>query len=68
MTSNDVVLVSLLLTLYIVLVNSIEFEQVNAGWAEPLKKGVFKNSCFVKYLSKACGLNSLKNICEGVYF
>ena len=30
-TSNDVVLVILLLTLYIVLVNSIEFEQVNAG-------------------------------------
>ena len=28
-TSNDVVLVSLLLTLYIVLVNAIEFEQVN---------------------------------------
>ena len=46
--SNDVVLVSLLLTLYIVLVNSIECEQVNTGCAEPLKKGVFKNSCFVK--------------------
>ena len=45
---NNVVLVSLLLTLHIVLVNSIECEQVNAGWAEPLKKGVFKNSCFVK--------------------
>ena len=29
--SNEVVLVSLLLTLYIVLVNSIEFEQVNVG-------------------------------------
>ena len=28
---NDVILVSLLSTLYIVLVNSIEFEQVNAG-------------------------------------
>ena len=47
-TSNDVVLVSLLLTLYIVLVNSIECEQVNAGWAESLKKGVFINSSFVK--------------------
>ena len=30
-TSNDAVQVSLLLTLYIILVNSIEFEQVNAG-------------------------------------
>ena len=30
-TSNDVVLLSLLLTLYIVLVNSIELEHVNAG-------------------------------------
>ena len=30
-TSNDVILVLLLLTLYIVLVNSIEFEQVNSG-------------------------------------
>ena len=39
--SNDVVLVSLLLTFYIVLGNSIECEQVNAGWAEPLKKKVF---------------------------
>ena len=29
--SNDVALVFLLLTLYIVLVNSIECEQVNAG-------------------------------------
>ena len=46
--SNDVVLVSLLLTLDIVLVNSIECEQVNVGRAEPLKKGGFKNSCFVK--------------------
>ena len=34
-TANDVVLVSSLLTLYIALVNSIEFEQLNAGWAEP---------------------------------
>ena len=50
-TSNDVVLMSLLLILYIVLVNSIECEQVNAGWAEPLKKGVFKNSYFLKQLS-----------------
>ena len=40
-TSNDVVLLSLLLTLYIVLVNSIELEHVNAGWAEPLKRSVF---------------------------
>ena len=32
---------SLLLTLYIVLVNSIVFEQVNADWVEPLKKGDF---------------------------
>ena len=47
-TSNDVVQVSLLLILYIALVNSVECEQVNAGSAEPLKKGVFKNSCFVK--------------------
>ena len=31
---------SLLLTLYIVLNNSIEFEQLNAGWAEPLKVNV----------------------------
>ena len=38
---------SLLLTLYIVLINSIEFEQVNADGAEPLKKGVFRNSCFL---------------------
>ena len=38
---------SLLLTLYIVLVNSIVFEQVNADWVEPLKKGVFQKSCFV---------------------
>ena len=30
-TLNDVVLMSLLLILYIVLVNSIECEQVNAG-------------------------------------
>ena len=30
-TSNDAVLVSSLLTLYIALVNSIEFEQLNAG-------------------------------------
>ena len=29
--SNEVVLVSLLLTLYIVLANSIEFEQVDVG-------------------------------------
>ena len=46
--SNDIVLVSLLLTLYSVQVNSIEFKQANAGWAEPIKKGVFKNSCFAK--------------------
>ena len=46
--SKDVKWVSLLLTSNIALVNSIEFEQVNAGWAELLKKGVFKNSCFVK--------------------
>ena len=25
-----------------VFINSIEFEQGNAGWVEPLKKGVFK--------------------------
>ena len=48
MTPNDIALVSLLLTLYIALVNSIEWEQVNANWAEPLKKGDFKNSLFVK--------------------
>ena len=35
-------LVSLSLTLYIVLVNSIELEQANARRAEPLKKVVFK--------------------------
>ena len=46
--SNDVVLVSLLLTLYIALVNSIEFEQVNACKAEPLKKGAFENTGFLK--------------------
>ena len=46
--SNDVVLVSLFLTMYTVLVNSIEFEQVNGGLAEPLKRGVFKNNCLVK--------------------
>ena len=41
-TSNDVVPVSLLLTFYIVLfINSTEFEQVNAGWAETLKKSAF---------------------------
>ena len=40
--SIDVGLVSLLLILYIVLVNSIEFEQVNSGWAEPLKKVFLK--------------------------
>ena len=40
--SNDVVLVSLLLTLYTVLVNSIEFEQVNASWAEPQKEVFLK--------------------------
>ena len=39
--SSDVVLVSLLLILYIVLVNSIGFKQVNTGWAEPHKKRVF---------------------------
>ena len=38
------------LTLYIVLANSIEFEQLNAGGAEPLKKGISKNSFFVKQL------------------
>ena len=41
-TSNDVVLTSLLLTLYIVLVNSIELEQVNSGYANSLKIGFFK--------------------------
>ena len=41
-TSNDVILVPLLVTLYIVLVNSIEFEQPIAGRAETLKEGVFK--------------------------
>ena len=46
--SNDVVLVSLLFTLFIALVDSIEFEEKNVGWEEPLKKDVFKNSCFVK--------------------
>ena len=47
-TSKDVVLVSLLLTLNIVLVNSIGFEQVNAGWAGLLKKDIYQNSCFGK--------------------
>ena len=47
-TSNDIVLISLLLTLYIVLVNSVEFEQVNAGRVKRFKIDVFKNSCFVK--------------------
>ena len=41
-TSNDVVLTSLLLTLYIVLVNSIELEQVISGCANSLKIGFFK--------------------------
>ena len=31
----------LFLTLYLVFVNSVETEQVNGGWGEPLKKGVF---------------------------
>ena len=26
-------------------VSTVEFEQANSGWAEPLKIGVFKNSC-----------------------
>ena len=47
-TSNDAFLESLLLTFYIALVNSTEFEQVNAGCAEHLKKAVFKNSYLVK--------------------
>ena len=46
--SNDIALGSLLLTLHIVLVDFIEFEQANAGWAEPLKIGVYKYSCFLK--------------------
>ena len=46
--SNDVVLVSLLLTSYIVLVNFVEFEQISAGWAEALRIGAFKGSCFLK--------------------
>ena len=41
-------LVALLLTLYIALANSIEFEHINGSCAEPLKKDNFKNSCFVK--------------------
>ena len=47
-TSNDTLLVSLLLTFYIALGNSTEFEQVNAGCAEHLKKAVFKNSYLLK--------------------
>ena len=27
---------------YIIDFNSIEFKKVNAGWTEPLKKGVFE--------------------------
>ena len=41
-TSNHVVLMSLLLTLYNVLVNSIELEQVNSGCANSLEIGFFK--------------------------
>ena len=47
-TSNDIVLISLLLPLYIVLVNSVEFEQVNAGRVKRFKIGVFKSKCFAK--------------------
>ena len=40
--SNDVVLVSFLLTLHVVIANYTELEQVNADWVEPFKKVFLK--------------------------
>ena len=44
---NWVVLLTLLLILYLLFFNSVKFEQGNAGWAEPLKIGVFESSCLL---------------------